>query len=82
MGETGWQVQYLATALLAYAYIDSSACAQDNGAVPQPQRMTFRSHCCVSVFYSFSLKYAFSLLSYSNYIYPSFGGVSYIYHVS
>jgi hypothetical protein len=48
MGETGWQVQYHATALLED--IDSSACALDNGAVPQPQHDIQESLLCV--FYS------------------------------
>ena len=60
MGETGWQVQYHATAVLED--IGSSACAQDNGAVPQPQHMTFRSHCCVC----FILLQLNTLLAYSH----------------
>ena len=78
-----WQVEYHATALLVDS--DSSACAQDNGAVPQPQSMTFRRHCfvcvCVCVFYSVAVKYALSLFSYSHYINPTIGGC-YVYRVS
>ena len=47
MGGTVWQIQYHVTSLPED--VDSSACAQDNDAVPQPQQWLSGVIVCVCV---------------------------------